>query len=200
MIVLGDIAGRETRKPWIVPWSNGEEAAPMASGGRSRARCGARSACRRAARARSASGRGARCPLTVSEQGEAARAGLPAVLLQSSGERGPKASAEVSENRIDAFGRAALRAVTALDGPVSRAGEDGPFADEPSGIVTVKRLLPDWAIRLLVGTLLLPPLLTAFDAFFGARRRRLPVARWLGWVGAAAPRSCSRGSGCGCSG
>ena len=31
-------------------------------------------------------------PLTVSEQGEAARAGLPAVLLQASGERGPGAA------------------------------------------------------------------------------------------------------------
>ena len=48
-------------------------------------------------------------------------------------------------------------------------------------------MLPDWAVRLLVGTLLLPALLTAIDAFFGARRRRLPVARWLG-VGRRARR------------
>jgi hypothetical protein len=108
------------------------------------------------------------------------------VLLQASGERGPKPRTTVSENRLDAFGRAALRAVIALDPKVSHAGEAAPFAGEPSGIVTVRRLLPDWSIRLLVGTLLLPPLLTAFDAFFGARRRHLPVARWLGWVGAAA--------------
>ena len=185
-IVLGDVAGRQTRKPWIVPWSNGEEAAPMG------VRRTLESAVRREVGVQAggsrAIGQWARraLPLTVSEQGEAARAGLPAVLLQASGELGPKPNTEVSENRIDAFGRAALRAITALDGPVSRAGEDGPFADEPSGIITVKRLLPDWAIRLLVGTLLLPPLLTAFDGFFGARRRHLPVARWLGWVGAAA--------------
>jgi hypothetical protein len=185
-IVLGDIAGREMHKPWIVPWSNGEHAAPMAI------RRTLESAVRREAGVQAggsrAIGQWARraLPLTVSEQGEAARAGLPAVLLQASGERGPRAKTEVSENRIDALGRSALRAIAALDARVSRAGEDGPFADEPSGIVTVKRLLPDWAIRLLVGTLLLPPLLTAFDGFFGARRRRLPVARWLGWVGAAA--------------
>ena len=71
-------------------------------------------------------------PLTVSEQGEAARGGLPAVLLQASGERGPGPRAAVSENRLDAFGRAALRAITALDARVARAGEDGPFADEPA--------------------------------------------------------------------
>ncbi len=185
VIVLGDVAGRRTRKPWIVPWSNGEQAAPMG------VKRTLESAVRREVGVQAggsrAIGQWARraLPLTVSEQGEAARAGLPAVLLQASGEQGPAADTEVTENRIDAFGRAALRSITALDRPVSRAGEDGPFGDEPSGIVTVKRLLPDWAIRLLIGTLLLPPLLTAFDAFFGARRRRLPVARWLGWVGAA---------------
>ena len=186
VIVLGDLAGRDIHKPWIVPWSNGEQAAPM---GLKRT---LESAVRREVGSQAggarAIGQWARraLPVTVSEQGEIARTGLPAVLLQASGERGPKPGAEVSEARLDAFGRAALRAITALDGPVSRAGAGGPFADEPAGIVTVKRLLPDWAVRLLVGTLLLPPLLTAFDAFFGARRRHLPVARWLGWVGATA--------------
>ena len=185
-IVLGDLAGRDTRKPWIVPWSNGERAAPMA------VRRTLESAVRREAGVQAggsrAIGQWARraLPLTVSEQGEAARAGLPAVLLQASGERGPGPRTEISEDRLDAFGRSALRAIAALDARVSRAGEDGPFADEERGIVTVKRLLPDWAIRLLVGTLLLPPLLTAVDGFFSARRRRLPVARWLGWVVAGA--------------
>ena len=185
-IVLGDLASRRVRKPWIVPWSNGERAAPMAI------RRTLESAVRREAGTQAggtrAIGQWARraLPLTVSEQGEAARAGLPAVLLQASGERGPGPRAKVAETRLDALGRSALRAVTALDRPVSRADEDGPFADEPSGIVTFRRLLPDWAIRLLVGTLLLPPLLTAVDAFFGARRRRLPVARWIAWVAAGA--------------
>jgi hypothetical protein len=184
-IVLGDIAGQRIHKPWIVPWSNGEQAAPMAI------RRTLESAVRREVGVQAggsrAIGQWARraLPLTVSEQGEAARAGLPAVLLQASGERGPSPREKVSENRLDAFGRAALRAVTALDAKVSRADQDGPFANEPAGIITVKRLLPDWAIRLLVGTLLLPPLVTAADAFFSARRRRLPVARWIGWVAAA---------------
>ena len=106
-------------------------------------------------------------------------------MLQVSGETGPSPRAAVSENRLDAFGRAAMRAVIALDARVARAGDDGLFAHEGGGIITVRRLLPDWAIRLLVGTLLLPPLLTAIDAFFGARRRRLPVLRWIGWVAAA---------------
>src|SRR3954470_12841743 len=185
-IILGDIAGTRIRKPWIVPWSNDRDAAPM----------GIRRTLERAVRQEvGAQAGGSRAvgqwarralPLTVSEQGEAARGGLPAVLLQVSGELGPGPRTPVSEDRLDSFGRAALRAITALDTRVARSEDCGPFADEGGGIVTFRRLLPDWAIRLLVGTLLLPAALTAVDAFFGARRRRLPVARWLGWVAAAA--------------
>ncbi len=183
-IVLGDLAGKRIHKPWIVPWSNDRDAAPMGL------RRTLESAVRREVGAQAggsrAIGQWARraLPLTVSEQGEAARGGLPAVLLQVSGETGPSPRAAVSENRLDAFGRAAMRAVIALDARVARADDDGLFAHEAGGIITVRRLLPDWAIRLLVGTLLLPPLLTAIDAFFGARRRRLPVLRWIGWVAA----------------
>ena len=184
-IVLGDLASRRIHKPWIVPWSNDRDAAPMGL------RRTLESAVRREVGVQAggsrAIGQWARraLPLTVSEQGEAARGGLPAVMLQVSGETGPSPRAAVSENRLDAFGRAAMRAVIALDARVARAGDDGLFAHEGGGIITVRRLLPDWAIRLLVGTLLLPPLLTAIDAFFGARRRRLPVLRWIGWVAAA---------------
>ncbi len=59
------------------------------------------------------------------------------------------------------------------------------FAGETGGVVTVRKLLPDWAVRLLAGTLLLPALLAALDAVFRARRRRLPVGRWLAWIAAA---------------
>jgi hypothetical protein len=185
-IVLGDLAGKRIRKPWIVPWSNDRDAAPM----------GIRRTLERAVRQEvGAQAGGSRAigqwarralPLTVSEQGEAARAGLPAVLLQVSGERGPSPRTPVVEDRLDAFGRAALRAVTALDARVAHSEEGGPFAAEGGGIVTVRRLLPDWAIRLLVGALGLPALLTAADAFFGARRRHEPVSRWVGWVFASA--------------
>jgi hypothetical protein len=185
-IVLGDIAGTKIRKPWIVPWSNDRDAAPMGLR-RTLERAVSQEVGTQAGGSR-AIGQWARraLPLTVSEQGEAASGGLPAVLLQASGERGPSPHTPVSENRLDAFGRAAMRTVLALDPRVSRSDDDGPFANEGGGIITLRRLLPDWAIRLLVGTLLLPALLTAVDAFFGARRRRLPVLRWIGWVAAAA--------------
>jgi hypothetical protein len=48
----------------------------------------------------------------------------------------------------------------------------------------MRNVLPDWAVRLVVGTLLLPALLTALDGFFRVRRRRLAVRPWLIWLGA----------------
>ena len=80
--------------------------------------------------------------------------------------------------------RAAVRAVGALDAAGPR---DGPaFADAPEGIVTLRNVLPDWAARLIVGSLLLPALLAALDAFFRARRRRVPIAPWIAWLAVAA--------------
>jgi hypothetical protein len=46
--------------------------------------------------------------------------------------------------------------------------------------------LPEWAVRLFVAALLLPPLLCALDGLARVRRRREPVLPWLGWVAATA--------------
>ena len=126
--------------PAAASTSRGSCRGPTASGrrrwgsaARSRARCCARSA-RRPGGSR-AIGQWARraLPLTVSEQGEAARAGLPAVLLQASRRaRAEPADARCRRTGSTRFGRAALRAVIALDRTVSRADDGGPFADETS--------------------------------------------------------------------
>jgi hypothetical protein len=185
VIVLGDMAGRRVRKPFVVPWSNSGAQPPIglvrtveaavrreADGNPGGARASAQWA-RRA------------LPATVSAQGEPAAAGLPAVLLSRSGERGPAPRAGVKEQRMAQFGRAAVRAVTAID--AVKPSVSGPaFAGEPDGIVTVRNVLPGWSIRLLVGCLLLPALLAALDGYFRARRRRLPAERWLLWLGALA--------------
>jgi hypothetical protein len=188
VLVLGDLASVEWRKPWVVPWSNGRHQPPLGwlrtvqtavrqevgqdPGG---ARAGAQWS-RRA------------LPLAISEQGEINRAGLPAVLLQVSGERGPAARARVSRGRFTAFGRGALRSVIALD-EAGRRGTGGettpPFAGAARGIVTLRNLLPDWSVRLLVLCLLLPALLAALDSFFRARRRHLRTGAWFAWALAA---------------
>ena len=137
-------------------------------------------------------------PFTVSEQGVIADAGLPAVLIGVSGERGPGAATPGQPRPARAASAArVLRAVSAIDAAGPASDETAtPFADGPNGIVTLRNVLPDWAVRLLVGTLLLPALLTALDGFFRVRRRRLAVGPWLVWLGAAARCPCCS-PGCG---
>jgi hypothetical protein len=182
MLVLGDLAGARVRKPWVVPWSNGEREAPLGL------RRTVEAAVRREVgeqpggfRAPSQWVRRA-LPATVSEQGEPAAAGLPAVLLSVSGERGPAPAERVVLARLDEFGRAAVRAVSAIDAATGSGGREAAFAGEPAGIVTLRNVMPGWTVRVLVLCLLLPALLAALDAYFRARRRRLPGERWAAWI------------------
>jgi hypothetical protein len=189
VIVLGDMASARVSKPWVVPWSLGPGAAPLAlqrtvenavraEAGRPGGSSATAQWIRRA------------LPFTVSEQGVIADESLPVVMLGASGERGPEPGARVRRGRLQRFGRAALRAVIAIDaaGPAQddRAAAAPPFSAGPHGIVTMRNVLPNWAVRLLVGTLLLPAFLTALDGFFRVRRRHLAVGPWLVWLGASA--------------
>ena len=188
VVVLGDLASERVRRPWVVPWATSGRPAPHAL----------RRTVEAALRAETGSDPGTTraiaqwarrvVPITVSEQGVMNEAGAPAVLLSATGEIGPAADAPISRARLRTFGRAAVRAVTALDGAGVRVNETGEAvpppaaAQEARGVVTVGRLLPDRAVRLLVLALLLPALLASLDAFFRIRRRRLPGGRWLGWA------------------
>jgi hypothetical protein len=180
VIVLGDMAGRRVRKPWVVSWPAAPEPVPL--GLERTVQAAARAETKSDPGGARAIGQWVRRALgvTVSEQGPIGAAGLPAVLLSESGERGPDPGARVSDNRLEAFGRAAVRAVGAIDSV--RPRDQDAFADAPDGIVTMRNVLPDWAIRLVIATLLLPALLAALDAFFRVRRRRLPVAGALGRI------------------
>jgi hypothetical protein len=191
VLVLGDLAGRAVRRPVVVPWANGADPAPhalvrtaqaalrselVANPGRDRATV---QWIRRA------------LPLTLSEQGAPGGAGLPAVLISASGERRPAADAPIRERRMARFGRGVLRTLTAVmeaggieSDPAAR--RDLPTFAGGDGIVSMNRLVPDWAVRLMILALLLPPLVAAFDAFFRARRRGLPVGRWVLWVASLA--------------
>jgi hypothetical protein len=83
----------------------------------------------------------------------------------------------VSRERLTAFGRAALRALTASD--------SAPAPPRPEAYLVIERkLLPAWPVRLLALTLLLPVVLAVVDGVARVRRRREPVGRWLGWVAA----------------
>jgi hypothetical protein len=180
VLVLGDLGTRDPRRPLAVRWSDGSELGPLRL----------TRTIDQAVRSEVATDPGGpglvtqwtrlAFPGTVSEQGPLVAAGLPTALLSASGERPPAAGAPVDENRVEAYGRAALRTLIALDeGPVVGAG---PTRD----VVTLRKVLPAWAVRLLIGSLLLAPLLVTIDGFARARRRHHPVSPWLGWIAAAA--------------
>jgi hypothetical protein len=184
VIVLGDMAGVGMKKPWVVSWP--QSAGPTPLGLERTLQSSVRREVRSDAGGPRALGQWVRraLPIALSEQGPVGAEGLPAALLSESGELGPKADEPVLETRLDAFGRAALDAVGALDAAGPRDG--AAFDDAPDGIVTLRNVLPDWAARMVVGALLLPALLAALDAFFRARRRRIPIGPWLAWLGIAA--------------
>ncbi|HTB71507.1 MAG TPA: M28 family peptidase [Solirubrobacteraceae bacterium] len=175
-LVLGDLAGTRSRKPFVVPFSDALGSAPaqlqrtvqdaitQVTGGDPGSPSGFGQLAHLA------------LPLTVGEQGPLNAAGIPAVLVQASGEPGARARAPVSEARLEGFGRAVLTAVDALD-----TGPELPAAMQ-TGLQVQRKTLPSWALRLLLGALLLPPLIVAADGLARARRRRLSVARWSLWT------------------
>jgi hypothetical protein len=119
-------------------------------------------------------------PLTLGEQGPLVAEGLPAVLLSLSGERSPAADEPVTRAHMRGFGRAALRTLLALDtGPTVAAGSS-------HDLVTLRKVLPAWAVRMLVAALLLAPLVTTVDGFARVRRRHEPVAPWVARIVVAA--------------
>lgn len=176
VIVLGDLASQQLRRPLVLPWSSGDRFAPE------RLRRTAETA------VKTESGQDAGGPRTITqfsrlafpfaltEEAPLNAAGVPAIALQASGERGPTAGAAVSAERLRLFGRAALRTIDALDnGPDLRAG--------PSREVVLRGLVvPAWAVRVLVAALLLPVLLAAIDGLARVRRRHAPVLVWLRWL------------------
>jgi hypothetical protein len=179
VIVLDDLAGARARRPFVIGWSNGGgsapiqfqrtvEAAVLAETGTSAGGSSAREQLARLA-----------FPATVTEQGELERAGVPAVTLSAGGERAPSAREPIRTTRLQAFGRAALRALYALDnGPDVSGGVQ-------SSMVTARKVLPGWAFRLVAAALLLPALLVTVDGWARARRRRVGVAQGVGRVVAA---------------
>src|SRR5204862_2409061 len=96
VLVLGDMAGRRERRPMAVPWSNDVGAAPLQLRFTAESAVGLETGLRAGQSGPISQFARMAFPLTVGEQGEVAAAGLPAVLLSRSGERGPGAENRVS--------------------------------------------------------------------------------------------------------
>jgi hypothetical protein len=121
-------------------------------------------------------------PLALGEQAPFNDAGIPAVLISGSGEEPPPAHelstpAELAAGQVQlrAFGRTVLQSVNALDG--------GSAVPAPSTYMLYSRkVIPAWAVRLLVFALILPVAITTVDGVARAGRRTHGLGRLLGWV------------------
>jgi len=180
-IVLGDVAGGSRGKPFVVPYSDAFGSAPeelqrtvtSAIAQNVGANPGAPNTFGQLAHLA--------FPLATGEQGALNANGLPAVLVQVTGEVTPPPGETVSAERLEAFGRAALSAVDALD--TAPAIEAAP----QTGLVIGRQVLPEWVLRLLLATLLIPPLLLLADGYARLRRRRgasgdRAMLRGLAWT------------------
>ena len=120
-------------------------------------------------------------PLTVGRAGRRRRA-RPA--------RGAAGAPAASAARAPASARACGGCATSAAPRCGRSPRwtrrRGGRAQPEAVLVAHDKLLPGWAVRLVVGALILPVGLAVLDAFARARRRREPVVMWLGWVAASA--------------
>jgi hypothetical protein len=180
VLVLGDLASTKVRTPFVNPWSNALGASPL------RLRTTLQESVRTETGTRADPPRALTqfmrhaLPATYGEQGVLLAKGLPAVLLSVNGDLPPAADAPISRERLQSFGRVALRTVTALDGAASARALRGERTS--SDLMTNRKVVPGWAIRLFTGALLLPPLLAAIDGFAAVRRHRGRVLTWLRWT------------------
>lgn len=175
VLVLGDMSGTAMHRPLVVPWSTGEQLAPPLLRNTVAGALSSQTGLSAGGSSLTGDFIHLAFPLTVSEQGPFNAAGIPAVLLSSSGELVPSNHELPSAGEINQFGRTALATISALD-----AG--GPVPAPSAYLQIAGNLIPAWAVRLLVLALIVPVLITTVDGFARVRRRQQHVGRWIGWV------------------
>ncbi len=176
VIVLGDMAGTVVRTPLVVPWSDSTLVAPPLL--RNTVASAIQQQTTLAAGDESVGGQFLHLafPLAASEQRPFAANGEAAVLVSASGSRVPPGNEKTSEFQIAGFGRAVLQSVSALEAGASSV-------PAPSSYVRWSgKLIPAWAVRLLVLALIAPVLIATIDGIARARRRGHRVGRWALWV------------------
>jgi hypothetical protein len=180
VLVLGDLASHGVRQPILTTWSNGGGVAPLRL-----QRTIALALQEETGIPNVSPGTGTQLarfafPVAYGDQGVFGQAGLPAVEISLGGERPAPAGARVDPRRMSVMGHGILRALTALD----RGPDIG--AAPAKVLITARKSIPSWAMRILVAMLALAPLVCAVDGFARLRRRREPVALGLIWVALAA--------------
>ena len=175
VIALGDLASPRLRNPVVVPFSNGLDVAPTML----------RNTVGGALSAQAGVGPGTTglvgqlahlaLPITLSEQGPFGSRGVPALSLSASGDRGGDGAGAVSQDRITGFGRATLQTINALDtAPNLPAAK--PY------LLLYGKVVPAWAIQVLVLALIIPVLAVSVDGLARARRRGNSLTRSALWT------------------
>ena len=95
--------------------------------------------------------------------------------MSASGARLPAANEPTSPAQISGLGRTILESVSAL--------ESGPAVPGPSSYLRWQdKLIPRWAVAVLVLALILPVFAATIDGMARARRRGHRIGRWIAWV------------------
>jgi hypothetical protein len=180
VIALGNLASTTVRQPVVVPWSDSQDVAPPLLRKTVGATVAAQAGVQPGDPSLGSQLAHLALPLTLSEQGPFGEQGLPAVLISLSSEHAPATTESVGNGTmLGNMGQAVLQSVNALD-----AGRDVP-APAPYLLIQGK-VVPAWAVRLLVLALILPVLIATIDGLARARRRGHSITRWIVWVLASA--------------
>jgi hypothetical protein len=176
-IVIGDVTDASGRGPYVVPWSASGGLAPIQL--RRTVEAAVAFALSRPVGDPALSEQMARIalPLTPGAQGLLDGAGVPTVLVSADGESAPAAAAGRPDvSLMGEFGQALLGVTTALDGFSTLP--TAPTRDLAFGT----QVLSGWAVRAVIGALLLSLIGCTLDVLARTRRRRIAVARWNGWT------------------
>jgi hypothetical protein len=175
VVALGDLAGTRTHQPLVVPWSDGQQLAPPMLRNTVAGALASQAALRPAGTTLAGQFTHLAFPFTLSEQGPFAARGIPSVLVSLSGDAAPAPDQPTSQDRITALGRSVLQTINALD--------NGPEVPHASAYVVFQgKIIPAWAVKLLVLAFILPVLLATIDGLARARRRGHSITRAVIWV------------------
>jgi hypothetical protein len=179
VVALGDLAGTRAHQPVVVPWSDGQQLAPAMLRKTVAGALGSQAALRSAGPSLAGQLAHLAFPFTLSEQGPFGARGIPAVLVSLAGDAPPPGDEPTSQDQITSLGRSVLQTINALD--------NGPAVPKASPyLVFQDKVIPAWAVKLLVLAFILPVLLATIDGLARARRRAHSITRAVIWVLASA--------------
>ena len=176
VLVLGDLAARHPSQPLVVPFSNTDLLAPPILTLTAARYLAAQTGLQAAAPDLGTQLAHLAFPMTLTDQGPFARFGIAAVLVSLSGSRLTTRTEAVRAATLPPqLFAAVMQTLEAVDGAGSVPG--------PSAYLVLSgKLVPLWAVRLLVFVLIFPVVPAIVDALARARRRGHSISRWLVWA------------------